>query len=241
MKKIIILVSIIITLLFSYLIYIYINNVPILAYHAVLENPINETDVSIENFEKQMNYIAKHNYKTLSLDEYYEWKKGKKITGKKIVITFDDGNESFYKNALPILTKYNLKAVNFVIQSSIDKEENMSTYQINDIKENYPNIEIQSHSYDLHQEQSAKSNDYNIYNEDILKNKENDYKYYAYPFGISTENYQKALINNNYKLAFLYSPSKWSNRKQEDFQITRVPIYKSNSLLKFKLKLMLKI
>ena len=58
---------------------------------------------------------------------------------------------------------------------------------------------------------------------------------------ISNDNYADALKNNNYKLAFLYAPSKWSNRDQNDYKITRIPIYKSNSLLKFIIKVIIKI
>lgn len=231
-------------LIVGYICYITIlfnQNIPILAYHDVLENPVEETDVSIEAFEKQMKYLYKHHYKTLSLEEYYKWKKGEKIPGKKVVLTFDDGKESFYTTIVPILEKYHFKAVNFVIQNAIDVDGYMTSKQIEDLKQNYHNIEIQSHSYYLHDEKLAKSNNFDIYNEDIKLYQDKNYKYYAYPFGITYENYQNALKENGYKLAFLYSPSKWSNKKQDDYLVTRVPIYKSNSLFKFKLKVLLKI
>ena len=235
---------IVLILVISFIIYkniIFKNNIPILAYHDVIEDPLNETDISIEDFERQMEYLYSHNYQTLSLDEYYEWKQGKVIDGKKIVLTFDDGDESFYKIVIPILEKYNFKATVFVIQNSIGKEGYLNDTQIKDIKENKANFFVQSHSFNLHIDSFANSNDYHIYNEDMLKNNNNNYKYYAYPFGISNENYYKALTNNNYKLAFLYSPSKWSNKNQNNLEVTRVPIYRSNSLFKFILKVSFKI
>ena len=242
-KKFLILLIVVIIFLGIFNIYInstFKSNIPVLAYHDVLENPIEETDISIDDFEKQMKYLYKHNYKTLSLDEFYDWKKGKKIDGKKVLITFDDGKESFYTKVLPILKKYNCKATIFVIGSAIDVEGYLNKDQLLKLK-NEKNIDVQSHSYDLHGEVNAQSNDYNIYDNDMKKNKINNYKYYAYPFGIQSENYIKALKDNNYKMAFLYSPSKWSNKNQDDYMITRVPIYKSNSLLKFKLKVIFKI
>lgn len=244
MKKKIIFLSLILTILIGILIYnnlIYENNVPILAYHDVLENPISETDISIKNFEKQMRFLYKNNYKTLSLDEYLDWKNGKKIKGKKILLTFDDGKESYYNTVVPILEKYNFKSVIFVIQSAVDEPGYLTSNEILDLKNNYKNTQIESHSYNLHNADLAISKNYDIYNNDIKLNKENNYKYYAYPFGISNKNYKKALKDNNYKLAFLYSPSKWSNKNQNNYQITRVPIYRSNSLLKFILKVTIKI
>ncbi len=244
MKKRIIILGILFFLfdivLFLYEKIIFINNVPILAYHDVLENPIKETDISITNFEAQMAYLAKHHYKTLSLDEFYDWKNGKELKGKKIVLTFDDGKESFYTTILPILEKYQLKAIVFVIQSAINEPGYLTEEMLSNLKKkNF--IEVESHSFNLHGEDTAKANDYTIYNFDMQKNRENNYSYYAYPFGITNESYISALQDNNYKLGFLFSPSKWSSKKQENYKITRVPIYKNNSLWKFKAKVFFKI
>ncbi len=244
MKKIIVVLGILFFLfgcgLFLYEKIVFTNNIPILAYHNVLENPLEETDISRKNFEAQMAYLAKHHYKTLSLDEFYDWKNGKEIKGKKVVLTFDDGKESFYTTIVPILEKYQLKATVFVIQSAINMPGYLTEEQVIDLK-NKDFIDVESHSYNLHGEDTAKSNDYKIYSEDMEKNKENGYHYYAYPFGIASENYVSALKDNHYKLAFLFSPSKWANKMQENYEITRVPIYKSNSLWKFKLKVFFKI
>lgn len=244
MKKIILILGIFFLFLglvfFLYEKIIFTNHIPILAYHDVLENPVEETDISIKNFEAQMDYLAKHHYKTLSLDEFYDWKNGKEIKGKKVVLTFDDGKESFYTTVVPILEKYQLKATVFIIQSTINVFGYLTEEQVIDLKNN-DFIDVESHSYNLHGEDAAKSNNYKIYYKDIEKNKENGYRYYAYPFGIANENYISALQDNGYKLAFLFSPSKWASNNQENYKITRVPIYKSNSIWKFKLKVFFKI
>lgn len=219
---------------------IFSKYIPVLAYHDVINHPTEETDVSIESFEKQIQYLKKHHYETLSMDEFYEWKKGRKINGKKVVLTFDDGKESFYKVVVPVLEKYNFKGTIFIIESAIGEDGYLTKEQVLDLKENHPNITLASHSYNLHGETAAKSNDFSIYSEDIEKNKENGYIYYAYPFGIDNESYRNALRENDYKLAFLFSPSHWASIEDHDFRIPRVPIYKSNSLFKFKWKLFLK-
>lgn len=237
-------ISVLIILILSFCIYtciIFKNNMPVLAYHDVLENPTEETDISIEKFDRQMKFLKTHNYKTLTMSEFYEWKKGAKTNGKKVVLTFDDGKESFYTTVVPILEKYNLKATIFIIESAINESGYLTHEQVLDLKNNHPNITVASHSYNLHNETSANSNNYTLYDEDMKKNKENNYEFYAYPFGIKNENYENALKDNNYKLAFLFSPSKWASRNNNDFEITRVPIYKSNSMFKFKLKMLLKI
>ena len=100
MKKKIVLLVLIFIILVGTTIYnkiIFENNIPILAYHDVVEDAKADTDIDVKEFDKQMKFLHKNNYKTLSLDEYYAWKKGKKIKGKKILLTFDDGKESYYK------------------------------------------------------------------------------------------------------------------------------------------------
>lgn len=245
MKKIIILLlSLFIILLIGLSFYhhtIYKENIPILAYHDISEKPLNETDVSLKNFEKQMKYLKTKNFQTLSLNEFLAWKNGKNIPGKKVVLTFDDGQESFYTNVLPILEKYNLKATLFLISSTINQNGWLTEEQLFDLQNNHPLITIASHSYNLHDAKSAQENNYNLYHNDIKHNQKHNYHYYAYPFGIKNDAYIQALKDNDYQLAFLFSPSKWSNKHQDNYQITRVPIYKNNSFLKFKLKVNFKI
>lgn len=243
-KKILIILCILaIFLIGSIVIYIhqsFKNNIPVLAYHSVIEEPTADTDLSIDKFKSQMKFLSNHNYNTLSLDEYYDWKKGEKIKGKKAVLTFDDGYESFYTNVLPILKKYNLKATVFMISENIGRENYLTEAQIEDIKLNYNNVKIESHSNHLHNREAADSNDYDLYNKDFISNKDNNYQYYAYPYGIRNEAYKKALKDNDYKLAFIYSPSKWSSKTDDDYEVPRVAIYNSNSMIKFIIKVLIK-
>lgn len=237
-------ISIIILGVVGALIFIYTSfdrAIPVLAYHDVLKEPKADTDISIEKFEKQIKYLYDNGYKSLSLDEFYDWKNGKDIKGKKVVITFDDGRESFYTVAAPILKKYNMKATLFAVGSYLNTSGFLTDDQINAMKEEYPDLDVEAHSYALHYEDGARCGDYNIYNEDIKKNIDRNFKYYAYPFGITNDSYQDALEDNEYKLAFLYSPGKWTDREQDNYTLTRVPVYNSTSFFKFKLKVLLNI
>ena len=243
-KILLIIISIIILLIIGIIIFInqsFNNNIPVLAYHVVTDNPKDDMEVSIENFEYQMKYLAKHNYKVISLDEFYEWKKGNiDIAGKKIVITFDDGSDTYYKNVLPILEKYNFKSAIFIINSRVNTTGYLSKNDMELLNENQL-VELENHSYNLHNHDAAYSEDYGLYNNDLKINNKDGYEYYAYPFGISNDEYKKALKDNGYKLAFKYSPSKWANKEQDDYEVRRVPIYNSTSKLKFKLKVLLNI
>lgn len=241
-KKLLIFLAIILLLLVVFTVYIFTSfndNIPILAYHDVLSSPNLDTDVDLEVFKKQIKIIKLLRYKTLSLDEYYSWKYNKlKIFGLKIVITFDDGKESYYTNVLPLLEENNIKSTVFVIKSRIDTDGYLTKEQYEDLKNNHPLVTVASHSYDLHDNELASSEDYDIYNNDIAKYELHNY--YAYPYGISNDTYKKALIDNHFKLAFLYSPGKWSNKKENNYLVTRVPIYNSTSFIKFMIKILIK-
>ena len=86
--------------------------------------------------------------------------KGEALPEKPVVITFDDGYQSNYEYAYPILKKYGMKATIFVIGSSVGKDEYKDTgrpmlphFGVSEAREmeNSGLISIQSHTYDLHQ------------------------------------------------------------------------------------------
>ncbi|KKQ11094.1 MAG: putative xylanase/chitin deacetylase, partial [candidate division WS6 bacterium GW2011_GWE1_36_69] len=68
------------------------------------------------DFEREMAYLVKKNYKTASSAEYYKiLKSGKNPKQKTVMITFDDGVRNQYTNAYPILKKYGLTGVFFIV------------------------------------------------------------------------------------------------------------------------------
>ena len=82
----------------------------ILLYHRIanLESDPQLLAVSIDNFEKQISYLKKK-YSIISLNDNWD-----NITKPSVIITFDDGYFDNYKNAFPILCKYEVPATIFV-------------------------------------------------------------------------------------------------------------------------------
>jgi len=73
-------------------------------------------------FEKQMKWISKFGYKTITLSELYDYIfNNKKIDKKSIILTFDDGYLDNWIFAFSILKKYGLKGTIFVNPDFVDK------------------------------------------------------------------------------------------------------------------------
>lgn len=123
------------------------TRVPIFMYHQI-GNPPKEASkfvaglyVTPEQFEEQMAYLVKNNYKTIgSLELYNLLKKGGNPSQKTVMITFDDGTYGQYKYAFPILKKYGLKATYYIVS-------NRSSIRAPQLKEMaQAGMEIASHS-----------------------------------------------------------------------------------------------
>lgn len=90
---------------------------PILLYHHFTDDiPDNySTMTSAEKFEDDIRRIVENGYQVISLEEMYEcMRSGISLPPKSVVITMDDGYESNYTIAYPVLKKYNVKASIFV-------------------------------------------------------------------------------------------------------------------------------
>lgn len=96
----------------------------ILMYHMV-SDPIvgakfNSLRVSTEMFEKQIQYLSKSGWHFFTMSELVDLKD--QLPEKSIAITFDDGYEDNFSNALPILKKYNAKATIYLVIDRHDRE-----------------------------------------------------------------------------------------------------------------------
>jgi peptidoglycan/xylan/chitin deacetylase (PgdA/CDA1 family) len=101
----------------------------ILSYHRIYHLTIQtHTDMNImcvepDQFEKQMAYLAGHDYHVITLAELFETLNSKReLMPNTIVITFDDGYRDNYINAFPILNSHMLKGTFFLVTDYIDQD-----------------------------------------------------------------------------------------------------------------------
>ena len=211
----------------------------------------NEYVLSIEDFEEQLKWLKNNDYIPINTQDLYDWLNGtKKLDKKSILITIDDGNISTYYLALPLIEKYDFKAVAFIITSRVGektqewdstKTQFLGKDILKDILENHPNLELGSHSYALHgrvNNLAPKDLSVSEISNDVSKSKDIlDTDLYCYPFGGVSDNYIKALKENNYKMAFVFGESKKTRITDDLYKISRITITGSTDMKEFKKKL----
>lgn len=135
--------------------------VPILMYHHfVEEKPLNgrmDATVTKDKLEEDMEYLEENEYTPLLPQDLKAITEGRmEMPEKPVIITFDDGYESAYTVAYPILKKTGMKATVFVIVGGVENPKKNEIKKLNwvEMKEMYDSgvFDIQSHSYNLHNE-----------------------------------------------------------------------------------------
>jgi peptidoglycan/xylan/chitin deacetylase (PgdA/CDA1 family) len=123
-----------------------VSEVPILMYHYVREvdwdsDPLGwRLSINPDDFEKQLSYLRDEGYKSVHLSELLDGE----VEENSIVLSFDDGLEDFYTNALPLLSEYGFTASNAVVTGMVGDHEHMSEEQIKECIN--AGIEIISHT-----------------------------------------------------------------------------------------------
>jgi peptidoglycan/xylan/chitin deacetylase (PgdA/CDA1 family) len=218
--------------------------IPVLVYHSIDNNNSN-LSLAIDIFEKQLNYLNRIGFNTVSFDKIDENKK------KQIIITFDDGYKDVLKFALPILKKYNFTAICFLVSNMIGKQNSwdslrhdftpknlMDTDDINEWINNGMYIGSHSHNhYDL-----TKLNKSELYKDLDFSKKTLEDKFgkkinnFCYPFGKVNKSVYDA-VKKKFKTAVTINRSRYETNKHNLLLIPRIDMGKNISLFKIFLKM----
>lgn len=166
----------------------YATDVPILMYHDL--NPdkskISSVTITPDKFKEDMKALKENGYHTIFFSDLLDYVQyGKELPSKPILVTFDDGYESVYNYAYPILKELGMKATVSVIGISVGKDTYKDTdikilphFDYNKAREMYESgiIDIQSHSYDMHDNKELQKD----YRDGVLQKKgESESRYIA--------------------------------------------------------------
>ena len=187
--------------------------VPIIMYHSILKDisRSNKYTITPSTLEEDLKYIKDNGYTTVTISDLISYiYENKELPSKPIVLTFDDGHYNNYGYLLPLLEKYDMKAVISIVGAYTDKFSKTDEANLNysylrwkDIQEliKTERIEFQNHTYNLHSNTGKRigtkkikgeTNEHykQVLKEDILKLQREFEEYtnytpqcFTYPFG----------------------------------------------------------
>jgi len=135
-----------------------------LNYHDIIPEeervpPFDRVAVCQEHLESHFAWLKKSGYHVVSYQDIVNASKGgKALPEKAILLTFDDGYESFHSRVFPLLKKYHYSAVVALVGTWMESETAaerpqgktlLSWAQVRELV-NSGLVEVASHSYDLH-------------------------------------------------------------------------------------------
>ena len=176
--------------------------VPILCYHRFAKTCKSNLCISEKTFAKQMEYLKKNGYHTIHLSDLMEFLNYKTaIPSKSVIITLDDGYQSIYEFAYPLLKRYGYTATLFIYTDFIEASRNALTWnQLRKLKA--AGFEIASHSishadltkklpYENDQTYWSRITQEFINSKKIIDRELNqDTQFFAYPYG----NYNQQIL-----------------------------------------------
>jgi peptidoglycan/xylan/chitin deacetylase (PgdA/CDA1 family) len=133
-------------------------------HHIVQEGETNGVVMTLADFRSEMELLRDSGYTTVSISDLIAYvDKGVDLPEKAILIRFDDGYLSNYELAFPVLKEFGFQAAIFAIGVSVGHTEYKDTqtpmtphFNAQQAYEMVGSglVEIQSHTYDMHQEPS---------------------------------------------------------------------------------------
>jgi peptidoglycan/xylan/chitin deacetylase (PgdA/CDA1 family) len=98
------------------------QRLPVVLYHGVghvsRQPPHEHLVVPTEKFEAQIRALARSGHTTIRINELLRWQReGVRLPAKPVLITFDDAFEETAEHAFPVLRRYGMTAIAFVITS----------------------------------------------------------------------------------------------------------------------------
>ena len=180
------------------------NGIIALMYHRFDENKYPSTNVRNENFLEHLAAIRDSDIEFITFKEF-EVSINSEIDKNFILLTIDDGFESFYINAWPILKSKKIPFILFISTREVGKNGYMNWEQIKEVSSNnLATIGNHSHTHeylvdwDNSKIKSDIETSINIFKDKLGYSP----SIFSYPFGEYSNDFKKIISNLNFKYAF---------------------------------------
>ena len=149
--------GLVLLVVFSFAVYAHFHpaqGVLVLEYHHIadrVDDPegalVERYYVPTEDFAAQLDYLKAEGYETITMLEFSKAAKGKgNLPEKPVIVTFDDGYEDNYTQALPLLEERGMKGEVYVVTNFIGKKGYLTWDELRDMQQR--GIEIGCHTAD---------------------------------------------------------------------------------------------
>jgi peptidoglycan/xylan/chitin deacetylase (PgdA/CDA1 family) len=227
----------------------------ILCYHQFVNGSVfgkkDTYKISLPEFEKQLKFLGDNGYNVISMDDFLQFLDGrKKLPEKAVMITIDDGYESVYTGAYPLLLKYKYPAAIFVYYKFIRPDEKshenaLTVAQILEMKKSGL-ISVGCHSYSHEEPLTSRHKiktdaDYLAFlkceivtaKSSIEKTLGISLETMAYPFGAYSTESNEFVKRAGFKAGFSVVPS-YNTAATDRFCLRRTIIYNSTNVARLK-------
>lgn len=211
-----------------------LKDLSIIQYQNVSKNPhVHRFWLSIESFQKQLEYLVANDFQILSMDDAIHYMERKKSIqdGRPISLTFDNGYQDFYEDVFPILTQNHSPATILVSPLRVGKSVTIETTQVDYLSWGTLEELIRNNMIIGAYEDSAR--DLNDIPEEVVKEHIVDHKktledklgieicYFGVKEGVPNQRIRDLLISEGYRGFLTECPT---NRKPDLYSIGRIQV-----------------
>ena len=173
-------------------------------YHRFEENKYPSTNIKIKEFNNHIKILEDNEILFINPKKFEDEMRNNKKR-RKVLLTIDDGFESFYQNAWPILKEKKIPFILFVSTREVGANNYMTWDQIREINnENFVEIGNHSHTHEYLVDENE-----NVIKDDIQKSitifKEqmgSNSIFFSYPFGEYSLKFKDIIKSFGFKYAF---------------------------------------
>ena len=205
----------------------------ILMYHRIGDDRHPSTSVSIEAFEKQMNFLEENGYEVVELSRIVEAVRNNEKPGEKwVAITIDDAYRSFYENGLPLLKEKKYPFTVFVNTQAVEKGYgDYMTWEMVEESTTYGEIGGHSHTHSsMPRIEAEKMRNELRKNKKLLEDKLGvEMRYFAYPYGEYSQEVADEVRALGYEAAFKQVMGA-VNEDSSLYTLNRIPVGEKTNL-----------
>lgn len=133
----------------------YSGQVAVLMYHHIADDNTSSSTITTKLFREQLSYLKQQGYRFITPADFKAFLGGASVPDKAVLVTFDDGYDSYYRLGLPIMKELEVPSINFIITSHLRQKHpsgipTLSAETIRTMLADTPLAKVGCHSDNLH-------------------------------------------------------------------------------------------